>query len=123
MWLRIVGLSVVLATTGGCVFNGPLTTRRFVLERHPLRGKQAVLTVSGRTAPPAHEVHRARLNHGAVRACRPPRSALPWLPGAIDWLLNRSGDAPGRCGAGRVCEGAADCVAAPIPPPFDEPVQ
>ncbi|NNJ24416.1 hypothetical protein LzC2_04730 [Planctomycetes bacterium LzC2] len=87
----MAGLCV--ASLGGCVCHGAYTTCRKTVERHPLRGNQAVMTVSGQIPPPAREVHHARLNHGAPRRHQPPGPAFPWLPGAVGWAVARTCDA------------------------------
>ena len=97
----------------GCVHYGEFVTRRLVKERHPLGPKQTVLTVSGQVPPPAHEVHQARLRHGAPRVARTP-DPLPtptiivpsWWPGFMAWAFS-SPDPSTACGEDGACQGDA----------------
>ena len=92
-----VCLAVWLAVGGaGCVSHGGFTTRRAVLERHPLGKKQAVLTVVGQPPPPAREVRRYRLNHGAPRRHVPLGRACPWWPGLRDRVTGAARDGADR---------------------------
>ena len=72
---------------GGCVWHGPRVSTRLAPERHPLAGKQLSLTVAGRRPATPRVVHRARLNHGAVRRHAPPAEVAPWVGDLPDAAL------------------------------------
>ena len=122
--LAATGLTIGLTIGGaGCVCHGEFTTRRATLERHPLGEKQAVLAVVGQPPPPAREVHRYRLNHGAPRRHVPPGRVCPWWPGLRDRLTDAVSDGADRAvdavdGLDSLCPPGERREKGCAPPPF-----